>query len=129
MEISTKTIDLYNEKLAVYLSVIKEMLPSGFSGTQLTIEDNYLTNQLVLKLTSHVYIGKKVIKTTEIPINWFEHFKQDKFPVWLLNKFPVKYEEHTFELSAIFPDLTNLSPEFGEPQLRVVYTAPDSFNF
>lgn len=42
------------------------------------------------------------------PQNWFEHFKQDIFPSWLLKRFfPVKYSEETkivtFNQEAIFP--------------------------
>jgi hypothetical protein len=56
----------------------------------------------------------------EIPKTWFQHFKEDYFPKWLLEKFPVKYKGKTFcykvSVDNIYPNL-NLPPSI--PYLKV----------
>ena len=41
------------------------------------------------------------------PSTWWDHFKQDHFPLWLYEKFPPKFKvkQITFERKATFPKL------------------------
>lgn len=45
------------------------------------------------------------IAIVQIPSTWWQHFKQDKFPTWLIKKFPVKYDQERieFERRVIYP--------------------------
>lgn len=44
------------------------------------------------------FLGRRIIEDKEVtlhvsyPKNWFEHFKEEKFPNWLKKRFPVKYK-------------------------------------
>ena len=51
-----------------------------------------------------------VIFTIKHPKTWWQHFKQDNFPAWLLRRFPVQYAIHTenktveFDRTFVFPN-------------------------
>ncbi len=53
----------------------------------------------------------------EIPKTWFEHFKKECFPNWLLKKFPVKYNiekrEIEYKVEAYYPH-ANISIDGGD---------------
>jgi len=43
-------------------------------------------------------------KVIEYPRDWWQHFKKDCFPKWLLKKYPVKTRKHTLKVRAVYPD-------------------------
>lgn len=48
---------------------------------------------LLIQLTQELNtIEVKQPKVISAPKTWWDHFKQDKFPKWLLKRFPAKYE-------------------------------------
>ena len=61
--------------------------------------------------------SKEVRFSVRLPSSWWQHFKYDKFPAWLLHKFPVKYEEYyqvktvTFRKYATYPKANILLPD------------------
>lgn len=49
-------------------------------------------------------LGNYVVKRHE---TWWDHFKETYFPVWLLQRFPVKYTEEKLTISMCLPE-TNI---------------------
>lgn len=68
--------------------------------------------EMLISLETVVYqeeVGNLVeAMSIRVPKTWFDHFKKDVFPKWLLDMFPVEYETHwkTVDLtfSARYPD-------------------------
>lgn len=44
-------------------------------------------------------------ETLSFPATWFDHFKQDCFPSWLLRKFPAKFKTKNIEIRECYPAL------------------------
>ena len=64
--------------------------------------------QVRATLTAYIYyesMGKYTHSWTH-PTTWWDHFKRDHFPKWLLAKYPAKYttESVTLDARAIYPD-------------------------
>lgn len=59
-------------------------------------------------LTAYIYYESMGVytHTWTYPTTWWDHFKQECFPKWLLAKYPAKYTTESIELDAkaIFPD-------------------------
>lgn len=65
----------------------------------------------------------------QIPLSWWQHFKMDNFPKWLLEKFPVQYYTHRefkkvvardkFHIDVVYPDLEYLIPKDGRAVLMI----------
>lgn len=51
-----------------------------------------------------------VVFSYKVPNGWWQHFKQENFPAWLLRRYPVKYEFFTetktvqFDRTFVFPE-------------------------
>ena len=60
---------------------------------------------MLIQLQTSVYqedlssVETLVVRT---PKTWFDHFKQDHFPKWLLEKYPVKYNTETKTIDLTF---------------------------
>ena len=60
------------------------------------------------------------------PLNWWEHFKHDCLPTWLLSRFPVKYKtsiaDVRFSRAFEFPDAHN--PNWSPFDTFVIHDNP-----
>lgn len=69
---------------------------SGFS--------DWLENTFVVRSTIKVLCEKPTGgETVYYPADWWQAFKKQYFPAWLLKRFPVKMESVTISLDAIYP--------------------------
>ncbi|SRR5258708_3838045 len=59
--------------------------------------DNLVVSLLALFAAEN--IKNIVIKT---PINWWEHLKEEKAPLWFLVRWPVQYSTRTIDIKAIW---------------------------
>ena len=46
--------------------------------------------------------------TVSYPDGWWQAFKKENFPKWLLRKFPVRYYDHKFHTKVLLPDFKDL---------------------
>ena len=64
---------------------------------------------IILRLEKDILSDKleKIVKTFNYPVTWWDHFKLDCFPFFLLRKFPakLKVKRITFERRVTFPKL------------------------
>ena len=74
---------------------------------ELPYETGYVISQFIADLP------KEPLKTIpfSVPINWFEHFRRDHFPKFVLHRFPVKYQEYEIDLGAVYPKLPIAFPK------------------
>jgi hypothetical protein len=75
-------------------------LPPGVqNNTEIDFHEDRMTRSLVGTLRSYLVKGvHQEQRTTHLttPATWWDHFKEAKFPAWLLKRFPVKYTERPF---------------------------------
>lgn len=115
--------DVTLERLKV--TVQKVLTGHVLMTTELESCRNEVINDLVFRLKAELMAEKledrKQTVTFEFPKSWWQHFKQEYFPKWLLNRFPVKLTscEKTviFKRYATYPELPVVFPETG----RVVF--------
>lgn len=82
-------------------------------------------DELILQLWT--YIGTQEIgevthsQSTEVPANWWECFKNELFPMWLLARFPVKTKSITLTVTckAWIPYLEIPKPKSGPIRFAV----------
>lgn len=72
-------------------------------NTELVARLGYHLDGMILQLATFMVkedlesvTASKIFRT---PSNWWQHFKQDCFPKWLVNKFPVKEKEEIVTLT------------------------------
>lgn len=86
------------------------------------IEEEVWTNGLVLRVQRE-FFGKQINdqKTVEFtavfPTTWWQHFKQDYFPNWLLKRFPVKKKVLKESQTVFFTRMMEF-PELGTPTVQ-----------
>lgn len=99
------------EKLRMTAS---EMVPGHtLATTKLDVIEDNVIDALVFRLEAEVMTEKLEDRTQtttfEVPKSWWQHFKQEWFPGWLLKRFPVKFESYfktvIFKHYATYPQL------------------------
>lgn len=83
-------------------------------GNQMVVDINnipFLANEISLIVRREFYGEHKEEMHSvsfKSPLNWWEHFKRDCLPTWILSRFPVKYKtdiaEVRFSRAFEFPD-------------------------
>jgi hypothetical protein len=69
-------------------------------NSKLDIDIDYALEMVIVQLEAiQGYIGGDIVY---VPINWWNHFKKEVFPEWLLDIFPVSYK--TYEAKALLPE-------------------------
>jgi hypothetical protein len=61
--------------------------------------DHYLSIRLVVRMLSE----RPKDETVSYPADWWQAFKEQYFPEWLLRHFPVKMESVIISIAAIYP--------------------------
>jgi hypothetical protein len=84
------------EREVVSVTLREPKLPVN---TEIDFHEDRMTWALVGTLRSYLVKGvHQEQRTTHLttPATWWDHFKEAKFPAWLLKRFPVKYTERPF---------------------------------
>lgn len=92
------------------------------------------TDDLVLQLCTYAVKqdleSREVSVTFKMPGSWWQHFKHDWFPDWLLERFPVIETTHVevvrFEAASWYPYATLKIDNLGEPVIKT--TAFQKYN-
>lgn len=101
-----RTLTLTKERLAVMQQISKAVLTTA----RLVVEEMPfiagLSESLLLRLDAYVWkaIDHKKL-AARYPETWWDAFKLRWFPVWMLQRWPVKYVEVWSETSILYPDL------------------------
>jgi hypothetical protein len=64
-----------------------------------------LTEFAILHVERMVYGKELGTITMEVPLDWWEHFKERWFPVWALRRWPVRYHRHTSTGWHLYPKI------------------------
>jgi hypothetical protein len=95
-------------------------LPTGMFDIKTEVQDG------ILKMKSYVLSEDIETKTKTLefkyPKTWWQHFKYDHFPQWLLDIFPVQFKTETkkcrFTAKAFYPNV-KFTPNLGNPVVKV----------
>jgi len=103
----------YNEVVLTQLKETAQKVFSGYALMHLKLENwkNDVADVLVYQLSTHILAEEVENRTKTIcfkyPKSWWQMFKQQYFPKWLLKKFPVKTKKDTrlvtFKKYATYP--------------------------
>lgn len=79
--------------------------PEVFADADIEVLFDLLRRQFLVQARG--FIWHKQIDRLDIkyPKNWKEAFKERWFPEWALERWPIKYTEHAYDVAALYPDL------------------------
>jgi hypothetical protein len=63
-----------------------------------------MADQIVMSITGYIWQEKLDHVEISYPADWRQAFKERWFPTWLLNRYPVIRQTHTFDMAALYPD-------------------------
>lgn len=94
-------------KLCVYTILSEELKEYFFEKPEvgISILENFLTDSISLRVIQRVWGEEEKILTIKVVSSWWQFFKKQYFPRWLLKWFPVKYETARFSAKALYPKL------------------------
>jgi hypothetical protein len=78
------------------------------TNTRLRHYKDHIAGQVVCQLLHSVYGQKRPFDFDyTYPATWWEHFKQDCFPKWLLRRYPpkMKTKRISYDAYALFPEI------------------------
>src|SRR4030042_1995333 len=113
---------------------------SVLAAARVDIARDVIDDDLFIKLQTYLlaeeleaqtveYGGDTVKRTYLFPSTWWQHFKQDYFPDWLLGGFPMQYEHKvmyartekkklTMKYMATYPRANVVMPALGMPVIK-----------
>lgn len=86
------------------MEFVREMASAG-NFDQLRVYLLDLTRELVVQVRKHIWAERLGTEEIEIPFTWWDHFKRDHFPKWLLKRFPPKYIKFSYQFDLLYPDI------------------------
>lgn len=119
--------DILLEKIELIANrIIKGMPNSGFHREEINLYEHFKDGIGSMRLELSDYVWAEKFQDTEYlasfeikyPATWWQHFKQQYFPPWLLKKFPIQ-EKAAFQIRtinfqrlALYPKFRRASTEF-----------------
>ena len=100
---SNNDVKLERLKLAV-LAKVGPLLDDADVSFSDHIE--FMTDEIYMRITGRVW-AENLDDTTinyQHPCDWWQALKERFYPVWLLDKFPVKYKKFEWSVKAIYPE-------------------------
>lgn len=85
-----------------------------------------VANYLVVRLSAFVWAGQQSKITVKVPDGWFQQWKLERAPSWLIKRYPVKYKDMDIDVMPYFPNLRRISKDTGS-ELRYRILNPTYF--
>ena len=127
-----------SEREVAYENLVLDMLElsSTFSGPaaqNMEFERKQLGRIIRYKLKTMIPaedVKKQAVVTTfKYPDGWFEALKEQHFPGWLLDRYPVKYKEVSktviFTAYHVYPKLPMIMPDYGGARQMILNYVPE----
>lgn len=95
-------IELERVKLAFVEKVSNEML--GAIVDIKDVGDDFIRNLTTIKIQGYLWGESGKSQTIRYPATWRDAFKEQWFPKWLLERYPVVYKEHRIDLKTLYPN-------------------------
>ena len=106
---------------AAKVHIPKELLINCSLSVEEVVE--HCCEKLVIELRKKLLANKvqQVEETVSYPASWWQHFKEQYFPVWLKKKFPVRKRKVVVRLERWegYPLCRRVFPEMGPPYYYV----------
>lgn len=97
---------------------------SGLLSKRILLDDIYfdqfahvIKDQIEYQARFFIYGQELGFYTFRYPKGWFQAFKKQFFPYFILKRFPVVYKEVRIEIKALFPDF-NPPEDMGEVVMK-----------
>ncbi len=101
---------------------LDNIVQPSFLDAEVSVEQ-YLENLLRVRVKGFLLgesMGHKAV--FKYPLDWWQAFKKQWFPRWLLKKFPVMYRTIEFDAKAYYPDFKpSLPPELSNKYKITVF--------
>ena len=87
---------------------IDRKLAESFGGDRridISLHGHFSYDDIVLRVIQEVYGEHLGTLEVKWPATWWQHFKQDVFPAWLLRRFPVRYAVERHDARLLYPQV------------------------
>lgn len=111
-----KTTLLKKLQICLNKRITKELV------NQIKVSDypiEYLCDDVCFTFKTHVY-GEEKETVIKYPINWFQAFKEEWFPDFLIKKYPIIYKQHNIKTKIIYPTIRSNEPELKYHEVRSI---------
>lgn len=104
------------EKLKYML--LKRLSSEFLADVEITPFASFLADEIYLRLKGYVWAEEESAQQQVIryPYNWWQAFKEQWFPKWMLSRWPVKYAKVVLDVKAIYP---NFRPAIPNQEMRL----------
>lgn len=80
-----------------------------------------VAHEMECRLTAYICAENQPPYRYYTPLSWWQMFKEQWFPKWLLRKYPVKKVEHLINLKTVYPFLrTEIPPHMHGDRIQVL---------
>lgn len=86
------------------LELVEDMVQCG-DFDQLRIYTINAMQELAIQIRKFIWKERLGTEELEIPATWWDHFKEEHFPDWLLERFPPKYVKFSYKFDLLYPDI------------------------
>lgn len=104
------------------LAVRRECTLEGIQDVNLGVWADGFGRTIVVELRVNIWSEKLATNQVFHPDDWWEAFKDRWFPRWYLDRWPVKYRVHIFDMRALFPEYRAPHPSLGPHVLRILHS-------
>ena len=93
----TQTIQLEKFRVGLNGAIGKEMLGSE-------IDLRFVYSQVLYEVRGFIWARNFKTVVIKYPLNWWEAVKERWFYDWMLERWPVRYQERIIEATALYPE-------------------------
>ena len=102
-QVSCKTLLLKT----IRKGIAKRLKDYNLDMLDIKIDDyvNHISNEIVLQIYYDLVYEDLTPIIVKYHASWWEYFKDEWFPKWLINKYPIKYYEKKINAKCFYPTL------------------------
>jgi hypothetical protein len=107
-EVAVETVDLKVDQLSLNMAIDSLLLEKGIAGSPSEIDHfrDTLRDQFVFSVRKRFAYEDLSRVSVMWPASWWQHVKQDLFPDWLKQKFPVQFRKVIYDARAYYPSVS-----------------------
>ena len=97
---NVRSVQLEKLCFALQVPISEELI-----DVTIEFEDNWIIQAIVAEIRGAVWAEKLETKEVRYPSDWWQAFKEQYFPTWAKERWPVRYEVVRFDVKALYPHL------------------------
>ncbi len=89
----------------------KQVISQHLMDADISFKLDDLMQRFEFYITGYLWGDDQLSKTVKYPSDWWQAFKERWFPVWMLERWPVRYTIHEWNARIVYPQLRIQMPK------------------